>query len=256
MEYEDCKLLIRMGVPRDRIHKAAIVSENLYHFYIFTKVGKKYCEYREFLCYKIAEVEVDGEMILLVYHGVSGNAASPIMKELLEMGVKIVIRCGKCGTYKPSTVKSGDLSITYASVRDDTSSMAEIDVKYPAVADFDVIDCLVDTAEELGIDASLGINYSSDLFYRRTCKDDHRDIYPTYNIGDTEESETATIFVLCSLYGAKAGAVMTIDGTPLYWSSGGYIVGEKIVDVGIEKMTLLASKAASKLSNKYRNNQM
>uniref|UniRef100_A0A3B0MMP4 Purine nucleoside phosphorylase, putative n=1 Tax=Theileria annulata TaxID=5874 RepID=A0A3B0MMP4_THEAN len=256
MEYEDCKLLVRMGVPRDRVHKAVIVSENLYHFDLFPKIGDKYHEFNEFLCYKIAEVEVDGEMILLVYHGVSGTAASPILRELLEMGVKIVIRCGKCGSYRPSHEKSGDLSITYATIRDDNSSLAEIDIKYPAVADYDVIDCLVDTAEQLGIKASLGMNYSTDLFYRRVCKDDHRDIYTLYNIADTEECETSTIFVLSSLYGAKAGAIMTIDGSPLFWGNGGYTIGEEAVELGIENMTLVASKAASKLSKIYLNNGM
>ncbi|EAN32721.1 Uridine phosphorylase [Theileria parva strain Muguga] len=254
MEYEDCKLLIRMGVPKKRIHKAAIVTENLYHFHLFPKLGKNYHEFKEFSCYKIAEVEVDGEMILIVYHGVSGTAASPIMKELLEMGVKIVIRCGICGANNPSTVKSGDLSITYASVRDDSSSLAEIDVKYPAVADYDVIDCLVDTSDEFGVKASLGINYTTDSYYRKTCKEDHMYTYGKHNITDTDEAETATIFVLSSLYGAKAGAIMTIDGFPLLWSSGKSNSGKKEVDKGIENMMRIGLKAASTLSKRFFNN--
>uniref|UniRef100_A0A3B0N257 Purine nucleoside phosphorylase, putative n=1 Tax=Theileria annulata TaxID=5874 RepID=A0A3B0N257_THEAN len=254
MEYEDCKLLVRMGVPRDRVHKAVIVSENLYHFDLFPKIGDKYHEFNEFLCYKIAEVEVDGEMILLVYHGVSGTAASPILRELLEMGVKIVIRCGKCGSYNPCLVNNGDIYICYAAIRDDTVSLAEIDAKYPAVADYDVIDCLVDTAERLGFTTKMGINYSTDLFYRKVCIDDPRDKYTLNNIADTEDNETSTVFVLSSLYGAKAGAVLTVDGSPLFWGNGGYAFGEESVEKGIEKTMVIGLKAASVLVKRFYQN--
>lgn len=139
-------------------------------------------------------------------------------------------------------------------MRDDSSSLAEIDVKYPAVADYDVIDCLVDTAEELGIKTNLGINYSTDSFYRKVFKDDPRDEYTSHNIVDTEDNESAIILVLSSLYGAKAASVLTVDGFPLLWARGGYLVGEKAVDIGIEKMMGLGVKAASTLTKRFFNN--
>ncbi|BAM40164.1 purine nucleoside phosphorylase [Theileria orientalis strain Shintoku] len=251
MEYKDCSILRNIGIPEDRIHKTAVICGNLGRFKVFARYGTKYKEYKKFSSYGAAELEVEGQMILIVCHGVSASSMGPILRELIEMGVKNIIRGGTCGTYKPKIHKAGDIFICYASIRDDTTSISEINVRYPAVADYDVIDALMDSSKELEIQTFVGIDYTSDLFYRRTCKYDHRDLFSDYGLVDTEDLELATLFVVSSLYGAKAGAILTVDGCPREWWSGNYHAGKEVVNEGVDKMARVALKAAAEINKKF-----
>ncbi|UKK02062.1 purine nucleoside phosphorylase [Theileria orientalis] len=251
LTYKECTILRSIGIPEDRIHKTAVVCGNTGRFKVFAKYGTKYKEYKNFSCYGMAELEVHGEMILLVCHGVSATSMGPIIRELIEMGVKTLLRAGTCGTYKPKLYNSGDIFICYSSIRDDTTSTSEINVRYPAVADYDVIDALIDASNDLNIKTYVGIDYTSDLFYRRTCKYDHRDLYSDYGLVDTEDLELASLFVLSSLYGAKAGGILTIDGCPREWWDGNYHAGKDIVNDGVEKMVKVALKAAAEMNKKF-----
>lgn len=251
MEYKDCIILRNLGIPPDRIHKTAVICGSKSRFKVFAKFGTNYREYNEFAPWCAAEMEVDGRMLLIVCHGVSGNSTAPILRELIEMGVKTIIRSGTCGTYKPKVCKPGDLSISYGAVRDDTPSHSEINVRYPAVADYDVVDHLVDAAKELGVEVSLGIDYTSDIFYRRTCRPDPTDLIYQHGLADTEDLELSTLFVVCALYGAKAGAIVTVDGCPKEWWTGNYFAGKEVVLAGCENMVRVAVKAAAALDKKF-----
>ncbi len=71
-------------------------------------------------------------------------------------GVRGVIGLGFCGSLGRG-VKIGDIVIPIAAVRDEDTSAHYVDVKYPAVADYVLLSCLVDALRDASVEVHVGI---------------------------------------------------------------------------------------------------
>lgn len=159
-------ILNRTCIPKDRVHSVALICGDMGRFMMFKEHATHYREFGQYLCWKAAEIEVDGEMLLIACHGVGSQPAAVLIKELIELGVKCIIRSGTSGTYMPREHGIGDICIVYGAVRGDTISLNEVDAAYPAVADPDVVEALRESSKELNVSTHMGIAYTTDLFYR------------------------------------------------------------------------------------------
>lgn len=114
-------------------------------------------EYRTFTGY------LDGQMVSVCSTGIGGPSAAIAIEELSKVGADTFIRVGTCGGMQVE-VESGDVVIATSSIRCGTSK-EYVDADYPAVADFNVVRALTESAEELGIKTHCGVSQSKDAFY-------------------------------------------------------------------------------------------
>ncbi len=160
-----------------------------------------------------------GVPISVTSTGIGSPSAAIAVEELLRVGADTFIRVGTTGSIQPG-VGLGDLIISLAAVRLEGTSKQYVMPEYPAVASPEVVMALVEAAESLGVRYWVGITASTDSFYlgqgrpgfkgymqswAKTIVDDLR-AAGVMNF----EMESATIFTLSNIYGARAGTVCAV----------------------------------------------
>lgn len=168
-------------------------------------------EYNIYLAY------IDNKPIIICSTGIGGPSTSIAVEELAQLGIRKFLRVGTTGAIQPN-IMPGDLIVSQASLRLDGASLHFAPLNYPAVADFELTNDVVDAAKELGNMYTIGITASSDTFYPG------QERYDTYTghvakslRGSMEEwqkigilnyeMETATLFTMCATMGLKAACV-------------------------------------------------
>lgn len=96
--------------------------------------------------------------------GIGGPSAAIAMEELVRAGADTFIRIGTCGGMQPE-VKSGDLVIATGAIRAEGTSKEYAPIEFPAVADFSLVQALVQAASTLDMPAHLGVVQCKDSFY-------------------------------------------------------------------------------------------
>ena len=71
------------------------------------------------------------------------------------MGADTFRRCGTCGGIDVN-VQSGDVVIATGAIRYEHTSMEYAPIEYPAVADYEIVNCLKEAADEAGKTAHVG----------------------------------------------------------------------------------------------------
>ncbi|RLF01217.1 MAG: hypothetical protein DRJ59_06570, partial [Thermoprotei archaeon] len=96
--------------------------------------------------------------------GISCPSAALAVEELANCGAEVFIRVGTTGAIQED-IELGDVIIAEAAVRDDGTTREYINVKYPVVASFDVVEALRRSAREHGVRHHVGIVRTNDAFY-------------------------------------------------------------------------------------------
>ncbi|MCR4890706.1 MAG: uridine phosphorylase [Lachnospiraceae bacterium] len=144
------KYVILPGDP-GRVEKIAAYLDNAE----FVASNREYTTYTGYL---------DGEKVSVTSTGIGGPSAAIAMEELYRSGVRTFIRVGTCGGMKLD-VMGGDLLIATGAVRMDGTSKEYMPLEYPAVASFEVVSALVESAKEMGAPYHTGVVQSKDSFY-------------------------------------------------------------------------------------------
>lgn len=155
--------------------------------------------------------------VLTTSTGIGGPSTAICVEELAQLGVRIFIRVGTTGAIQPY-INIGDVVITTGAVRLDGASRHYAPIEYPAVADYEVVRALLHAAQSLKIPHHVGITCSSDTFYPGQERYDTFSGYvPRHLQGSLQEwqrlgvlnyeMEAATLFVMCSALGLRAGCV-------------------------------------------------
>ena len=92
---------------------------------------------------------LDGEKVSVTSTGIGGPSAAIAMEELVRCGADTFVRIGTCGGMQPE-VKSGDIVIATGSIRMEGTSKEYAAIEYPAVANLEVTNALVQAAKEDG----------------------------------------------------------------------------------------------------------
>lgn len=151
-----------------------------------------------------------GERVSVQTTGMGCPSASIVTEELIQLGVKNLLRVGTCGGYDPG-LQLGDLIVaTSATAADGTVSSITQGVPYAPAAHFDLVHAAHHAAEAAGRRTSVGPIVSSDLFYDPTEK-------PQEQWGRlgvlAVEMEAAAIFTLAAIHGVRAGCLLTVSDT-------------------------------------------
>ena len=185
-------------------------------------------EYRTFVG------KYEGIQMAVVSHGVGSPGAAVCFEELIRAGVKTLIRVGTAGSYT-ADYPAGSVIVSTAAVRSDGLTRQLVPDGFPAVADIDVTSALVaavretgsgkgeavsgeavtEAGEVLGAGAGatkvgVGITVTLDAFFTGVEEIPHRKYKQAGALA--AEMEIAALYIVSTLRGARAGAIVAIDG--------------------------------------------
>ncbi len=166
---------------------------------------------REFVTYT---GYIDGEKVSVTSTGIGGPSAAIAMEELVKVGATHFIRVGTCGGISLD-VKGGDVVIATAAIRMEGTSKEYAPIEFPAVANLDITNALVKSAQELGYTYHTGVVQCKDSFYGQHDTEKMPVSYELQNKWEAwkklgclaSEMESAALFIVASYLGVKVGSV-------------------------------------------------
>lgn len=157
---------------------------------------------------------LNGEKVSVTSTGIGGPSASIALEELVKIGAEKFIRVGTCGGIDIN-VKGGDLVIATGAVRMEGTSKEYAPIEFPAVADFDITNALVEAGKKLNHPFHTGIVQCKDSFYGQHSPEKSPVSYELINKWEAwkklgckaSEMESAALFVVGSALNVKVGSV-------------------------------------------------
>jgi uridine phosphorylase len=214
--------------------------------------AREVADHYEFLVYT---GEYEGIPITACSTGIGGMSVSIAIEELVKLGGQTFLRVGVTGPLVDE-LSLGELVIARGAVRWDGTSDDYVRPEYPALAHYEVIMAAIKAAENLNLPyqygvtgdfASLGADSREGFrhfLYDRT-KPMRQALYDNGVLDGT--GEAAALFVQCSIYGLRAGAlnVNCVDKINKKWDPE---AEEKAIKVGLETVKILYEWDQRKLS--------
>jgi uridine phosphorylase len=160
----------------------------------------------------------NGKPVLAATSGMGAPSLSIVVNELVQVGIKQIIRIGTCGSIQPD-VQVGSIVISQGALCRQGAANDIAPVEYPAVADPFLTVALVETAQKLNIPYHLGITASVDTFYEGQERQESsaNPNLQAWLLGITQqyrnlnilnyEMEAGTLFKMGSVYGFAAACV-------------------------------------------------
>ena len=147
--------------------------------------------------------------------GMGGPSVAIGVEELRELGVHTFLRVGTCGATQPE-IKMGDLVIATGAVRTEGTGDSYVPKEFPAVADYEVVTALLESARELGAPHHLGIIRAVDSLYSDLLPDTmpngpglRAELEMWQRAGViANDMESSTLFVLASVRRLRAGSIL------------------------------------------------
>lgn len=157
---------------------------------------------------------LDGVMVSVTSTGIGGPSAAIALEELVQCGADTFIRVGTCGGMDIN-VKGGDMVIATGSIRMEGTTKEYAPIEFPAVANFDVINALVQASKDLKETYHAGVVQSKDSFYGQHSPETKPVSYDLMNKWDAwvrcgclaSEMESAALFVVGSYLKVRVGAI-------------------------------------------------
>jgi uridine phosphorylase len=170
--------------------------------------------------FTIALAHVQNKPFLFASHGIGGSSLEILVEELSQIGIRDILRVGTSGAIQPF-VKQGEVVISQASVRLDGVSSFYAPIEYPAIAHYEWVSILIESAKKKNIPHHVGITASTASFYPGQNRFDttKQDIIPRWNNAMEQwkqlgvlnyEMESASLFVIASTLGIRAGCITSI----------------------------------------------
>lgn len=182
-----------------------------------------------------------GIKVSVVSTGIGGPSTAIAAEELANIGADTLIRLGTAGEFQQQT-KAGELVIVTAAIRDEGTSLHYLPVDFPAVANFEVVNAMVEAAKKLPFPYHTGIVQSKDSFYgevepeRMPMAENMQRRWKAWTDGNTlaSEMECAALFTVASYRRIRAGAIMNLQGV-----QEGMV---PMIKLGIEAVKILAAQ--------------
>ena len=149
-----------------------------------------------------------GVPVAVVSHGVGCGGAAIAFESLWRAGAKVIIRTGTCGGMQPE-ITAGSIVVATAACREEGVTEKMIPLSYPAVSDGEVVAALLDAARQRSIPVHKGIVLTQALFYPGFLESTVK-LYAKAGV-KAMENEVASLLVVASLHGVKAGAILAVD---------------------------------------------
>jgi uridine phosphorylase len=169
---------------------------------------------REFVTYT---GYIEGVKVSVTSTGIGGPSASIALEELVACGAKYFIRVGTCGGMDLD-VKAGDIVIATGAIRFEGTTKEYCPIEYPAVADFDMITAIVNSAKTFDIDYHTGVVQCKDAFYgqhRPESLPNHVELERKWDAWvrmgcKASEMESAALFIASSYLKVKCGSLFLV----------------------------------------------
>jgi uridine phosphorylase len=196
----------------------------------------------------------DGRMLLSATSGMGAPSLSIVVNELVQVGIRTVIRIGTCGSIQ-ERVLPGSVVISSAALCRQGAALDIAPIEFPASADPFLTVALANAAKAEGIDHTVGVTASVDSFYegqeRSESANPHlqrwlRGINEEYrHLGILNyEMESGTLFKMGLVYGFRAGCVCGVVAQRT--------VGEAVIfdqkGVAVERAISVALRAATEFA--------
>ena len=154
-----------------------------------------------------------GEKVTACSTGIGGPSASIAMEELHKCGADTFIRTGTCGGIDLN-VQSGDVVVATGAIRYEHTSREYAPIEFPAVADFQVTNALVEATKKLGFPLHTGIVPCKDSFYGQHDPAASPVYYELQQKWESwkrlgvlaSEMESAALFVVAAALGCRCGS--------------------------------------------------
>ena len=192
-----------------------------------------------------------GKQITVCSTGIGCSSMAIAAEELINAGAQYLIRVGTCGGAWRSDIPAGSLIIPTASIRDEGTTAEYIPQGFPAIADLDIVNKLIQSAQKEQIKYFVGINRTHDAFYgarEAITKWGNYMRDERWKTADTpilsSEMESAALFVIASLRHVKAGAILAVNADPEPLKSR---VLEKDLNVVTESSDIVTQKTVDKM---------
>ena len=149
-----------------------------------------------------------GTEVAVVSHGVGCGGAAIAFESLWRAGAKVIIRAGTCGGMQPD-VLAGDIVVATGACREEGVTEKMIPLSYPAIADGEVVAALMQSAKANNRPVHKGLLLTQALFFPGFLESTVK-LYAKAGI-KAMENEAASLLVVSSLHGVKAGAIVSVD---------------------------------------------
>ncbi|MGV8026382.1 MAG: nucleoside phosphorylase [Anaerolineaceae bacterium] len=192
-----------------------------------------------------------GTKVSVTSTGIGCPALAIAVEELINVGAKNFIRIGTCGAMQKQ-VRVGSVVIATGAVRGDGTSREYFPLEYPAVADFDTLEALIEAAHERNVEPNVGIIRAHDAFYAESIlaggdyllKDK-----PWIDSGVlSTENESSTLFTLCTVRKCRSGTILIPVGHHLFPEE---MISTEQLTAAIKLESLIALDAAVRLKKKF-----
>ena len=172
--------------------------------------------------------------------GMGGPGATIVFEELIQLGVKTLLRVGTCGGLQLDQ-KLGDTIVAISAVAADATASHLVGNKpHSPTASWELTHAAVHAAEALGQAVHVGPVASSDLFYNPD-----EGIYARWSKRGVlaVEMEAAALFTVAALRGVRGGCIllvsdMVIDGTFTR-------ISDEAMRAAVDRMTRIALGVAT-----------
>jgi len=175
--------------------------------------------------------------------GIGGPSASIAIEELANVGGEYFIRVGSAGG-RQKNIPIGSIVIATSAYRGEGTSQAYAPLGFPAIADIEVINALVEAAKYLHYDYFLGTVFTRDAYYVQNKQ--LNQLLTDYGVVASEQ-ECSPAFILGSVRKLRVGAILATDSNiwlekqpTLKEKEMIFKIGEKkAIDIAIEAMKIL-----------------
>lgn len=161
--------------------------------------------------------ELCGKPIIICSTGIGGPSTSIAVEELAQLGIRTFLRVGTTGAIQPH-INVGDVIVTMGSIRLDGASGHFAPIEFPAIANFECSNALVNAAHARAVKCYTGVTASSDTFYPGQERYDTVSGHVMNRFrGSMEEwqrmgvlnyeMESATLLTMCTSQGWRAGCI-------------------------------------------------
>jgi purine-nucleoside phosphorylase len=177
----------------------------------------------------------DGKSVSVQSTGMGCPSAAIVVEELVQLGVKRLLRVGTCGGLQPD-MSLGDLIIAISAVAADRTVEKLVGFEpHVPTSDFGLVHGGVHAAKELGKPVRVGPIVSSDLFYN---PDDGQ--YERWSARGilAVEMEASILFTLGALRKVQAGCFLTVSDVVV---EGAFVrISDEEMRAAVDQMTELA----------------
>jgi DeoD family purine-nucleoside phosphorylase len=177
----------------------------------------------------------EGKPVSVQATGMGCPSAAIVFEELVQLGVKRLLRVGTCGGLQPD-MQLGDLIVAVSAVASDRTVDKLVNFEpHTPTADFGLVHSAVHSAKELGKPVRVGPIVSSDLFYNPD--EGQYERWSTRGVLAVE-MEASVIFTLGALRKVQAGCLLTVSDVVV---EGEFVrISDEEMKAAVDQMTELA----------------